>query len=417
MKKLATEYLYFKGQPKEMRTLLVTNMLFALILPIIEIFVGAYVMRNTGRSTSVALYQLSMYLGIVFTSFLNGAMLKMLKVKGLYMFGILLSGISLLAMMFADKLTLADLGLAGFMLGAATGFFWTNRYLLTFNSTTDENRNYFFGVESFFYSLWGIVVPIFVGALLTFINGQMIFGISLDVNKGYQIITILVMIIAISACIVLSKGNFKNPLQKKFFYLKFHKQWNLMLLLAALKGMVQGFLVTAPAILVMTMVGEEGSLGLIQGVGGALTALIVYILGRTAAPKHRMAILGIGLVVFFSGTIANGLLFSAIGVIIFVVAKVFFAPLFDLAYFPIMMKTIDVISKIEKRNEYAYIMSHELGLFFGRAMGMILFIFLAWYISEIFALKYALVIVGAIQLISLPIARYISKQNYNYEEI
>lgn len=190
-----------------------------------------------------------------------------------------------------------------------------------------------------------------------------------------------------------------------------------MLSLAALKGMVQGFLVTAPAILVMTLVGKEGSLGLIQGVGGALTALIVYILGRTATPKHRMVILGIGLIVFFVGTLVNGILFSAIGVIIFVLCKVFFTPLFDLAYFPIMMKTIDVVSKIERRNEYAYIMSHELGLFFGRAIGMILFISLAYYISEIFALKYALLIVGAIQLLSLPIAKYITKQNYHFSEI
>jgi YQGE family putative transporter len=391
-------------------------MLFALILPIIEIFVGAYVMRNTGSSTYVVLYQLAMYTGIVCTSVLNGAMLKIFKVKGLYMFGILLSGISLLAMMFAESLTVVELWVAGFALGAATGFFWTNRYLLTLNSTTDENRNYFFGLESFFYSLWGIVVPLFVGALLSSIDGKTIFGIVLDVRKGYQIITILVMIIAICACIVLSKGKFQNPVQKKFLYFRYHKLWNLLLSLAALKGMVQGFLVTAPAILVMTLVGKEGSLGLIQGVGGALTALIVYILGRTAAPKHRMAILGIGLAVFFIGTLVNGILFSAVGVIVFVLCKVFFAPLFDLAYFPIMMKTIDVVSKIEKRNEYAYIMSHEIGLFFGRALGMVLFIAMAYYISEVFALKYALIIVGAIQLLTLPVAQYITKQNYRYGE-
>ncbi len=417
MKNITSEYLHFKKQSLEMRTLLVTNMLFALILPIIEIFVGAYVMRNTGSSTYVVLYQLAMYIGIVFTSVLNGAMLKIFKVKGLYMFGIMLSGISLLAMMFADSLSIAELGIAGFALGAATGFFWTNRYLLTFNSTTDENRNYFFGLESFFYSLWGIVVPLFVGALLTLIDGQTIFCIILDVRKGYQIITILVMIIAFCACIVLSKGNFQNPVQKKFLYFKFHKLWNLMLSLAALKGMVQGFLVTAPAILVMSLVGKEGSLGVIQGIGGGITALIVYVLGRSAAPKHRMAILGIGLAVFFVGTFVNGILFSAVGVIIFVLCKVFFSPLFDLAYYPIMMNTIDVVSKIEKRNEYAYILSHEMGLFLGRALGMVLFIAMAYYISEIFALKYALIIVGAIQLLSLPVAQYITKQNYRYAKI
>ena len=41
MNKLKKEYLFFKQQEPNMRTLLVTNMLYALVLPIVEIFVGA----------------------------------------------------------------------------------------------------------------------------------------------------------------------------------------------------------------------------------------------------------------------------------------------------------------------------------------------------------------------------------------
>jgi YQGE family putative transporter len=282
--------------------------------------------------------------------------------------------------------------------------------LLTLNSTNDQNRNYFFGLESFFFSLWSIVVPLIVGVFLASIDGKMLFGHIFDVNAGYKIITVVVFFIAIGACIVLAKGDFVNPVQKKFVYFKYHILWQKFLALAGLKGMVQGFLVTAPAILVMRLVGNEGSLGLIQGIGGGATAIIVYVLGRLAKPKHRMYIFGFGLVVFFIGTLVNGIMFSALGVIIFVLCKVLFQPLHDLAYFPTMMKTIDAVSGIEKRNEYAYILSHEVGLFFGRASGMILFISLAYFVSEIFALKYALIIVAALQLISLPLARHIIKE-------
>ncbi|RHC70984.1 hypothetical protein DW831_20375 [Bacteroides uniformis] len=38
-----------------------------------------------------------------------------------------------------------------------------NRYLLALNSTNDANRNYFFGLESFFFSVCSIIVPIGVG--------------------------------------------------------------------------------------------------------------------------------------------------------------------------------------------------------------------------------------------------------------
>jgi len=227
---------------------------------------------------------------------------------------------------------------------------------------------------------------------------------------GYQIITVVVFFIAIGACLVLAKGDFTNPVQKKFIYFRYHSLWQKFLALASLKGMVQGFLVTAPAILVMRLVGNEGSLGLIQGIGGGITAIIVYVLGRVAKPEHRMKIFGFGLLVFFIGTLFNGIMFSALGVIIFVLCKVLFQPLHDLAYFPTLMKTIDAVSGIEKRNEYAYILSHEVGLFFGRALGMILFISLAYFVSENFALKYALIIVAALQLISLPLAKHIIKE-------
>lgn len=410
IKKLIGEIAFFKQQTLNIRTLLLTNMLYGMILPIIEIFVGAYIMRNTGNSSYVAIYQLCMYIGVVSTSVLNGALLKVFKVNILYSIGIMLTSVSLMVMMFVQSLGIFELGIAGFALGASTGFFWTNRYLLALNSTNDGNRNYFFGLESFFFSMWSILIPLAVGVFLGSLHGKVWFGRTISVNIGYQVITLVVFVIAIGACLLLSRGKFENPVQKKFIYFKFHSLWNKFLALAGLKGMVQGFLVTAPAILVMRLVGNEETLGLIQGIGGAATAILVYVLGRVAKPKHRMWIFGFGLIVFFVGTLTNGILFSAFGVIVFVLCKVLFQPLHDLAYFPTMMKTIDAVSAIEKRNEYAYIMSHEIGLFVGRASGMVLFISLAYFVSEIFALKYALIIVAALQLISLPLAKHIIKE-------
>lgn len=410
MNKLQQEYLFFKEQDHNMKVLLMTNMLYALVLPVVEIFVGAYVMRNTSDSSMVAYYQLMMYIGIISTSLINGFLLKKFNVKVLYAAGILVSGLSMFAMMSIKSLGIVELGVAGFAMGAASGFFWTNRYLLALNNTTDNNRNYFFGLESFFFSISSIGVPLAIGAFLSQIDGKEIFGVMININFAYQIVTMIVVFITILACAVLWRGDFKNPTEKNFLFFKFNTLWKKMLGLAALKGMVQGFLVTAPAILVLKLVGDEGALGLIQGISGALTAVLVYILGRIAKPEDRMKIFVGGMIIFFAGTLYNGLMFSATGVIIFVLCKVIFQPLFDLAYFPIMMRTIDVVSKQENRNEYTYILSHEFGLFLGRAAGLLLFIFLAFYVSEEFALKYALIIVGGLQLISYPLGKRITTE-------
>ena len=410
MNKLKVEYLFFKKQEHNMKVLLVTNLFYALVLPVVEIFVGAYVMRNTSDPAMVAFYQLAMYLGIVSTSLVNGFLLRQYNVKTLYAAGILVSGISMFVMMTIESLGLVELGIAGFFMGAASGFFWTNRYLLALNNTNDENRNYFFGLESFFFSITSIGVPLVIGAFLSIMDGKELLGMVFDINKSYQTMTLVVVAITIVACLVLWRGNFKNPIETEFLYCRFIKLWKKMLCMAVLKGMVQGFLVTAPAILVLKLVGDEGILGVIQGVSGALTALLVYVLGRVAHPEDRIKIFVSGLILFFIGTLFNGILFSTLGVILFVLCKVIFQPLFDLAYFPIMMRTIDIVAKIEKRNEYAYILSHEFGLFVGRSFGLLLFLFLAYYVSQDFALKYALIIVADLQLLAYPLAKNIINQ-------
>ena len=70
-----------------------------------------------------------------------------------------------------------------------------------------------------------------------------------------------------------------------------------------------------------------------------------------------------------------------------------------------------LFQKKEQRNEYAYILSHEFGLFVGRASGLIIFLFLAFGVSEDFALKYALIIVALLQLLALPLGNHIIKQS------
>lgn len=50
------EYLVFESCPYDMRVLLITNLLYALVQPVVEIFVGAYIMRNYGKPSYVALF-------------------------------------------------------------------------------------------------------------------------------------------------------------------------------------------------------------------------------------------------------------------------------------------------------------------------------------------------------------------------
>lgn len=405
LKKPQAEYDFFLLMPRDTRVLLVTNMIYAFVLPVIEIFVGAYIMRSSNDPKIVAIYQLTVYTGIPITFLINGFLLSRIKISSLYSFGMLLSGLSMLVMMSLESLSVVGVGVAGILMGCSFGFFWANRDFLALNTTNEQNRNYYYGLETFFYTITFILVPLVVGAFLATADSRSWFGGS--INSSYQIVTIVVFLLTILSSVVIHKEKFKNPIQKRFLYFKFHSLWNKMLVLAGLKGLAQGYLVTAPAILIMRMVGDEGSLGLVQGISGIATAVMLYLLGRTTKPEHRIYIFSAGLVIFLAGTLVNGILFSAIGVMVFVLCKVLFQPLHDIAYFPIQMRVIDVVSKIENRNEFAYIFNHEFGLYIGRFLGLGLFIFFATYVSESFALKYSLIVIAVVQLASIPLARHI----------
>jgi MFS transporter, YQGE family, putative transporter len=161
--------------------------------------------------------------------------------------------------------------------------------------------------------------------------------------------------------------------------------------------------------LIMLLVGQEGTLGTTQAIGGVFSAFMMYLAGRLAAPKHRIFVFSAGLLLFLLGAVTNTLLFNATGVLIFIGCLLLAKPLLDLAYYPIQLQVVDVVSHIEGRNEYAYIFNHEFGLFLGRSLGCCLFLAIAFWGSGIAALKYALPVIALLQLLSIWVAGQINR--------
>jgi YQGE family putative transporter len=412
LNKVKKEYDFFLIMPRDMRVLLITNIIYALVLPVVDLFVAAYIMRSSDEPMLVAIYQLAAYTGIPLTFLINGFLLNKIKIAHLYSFGMLLSGISMIFMMTLGEINAAGVAFAGLIMGSSFGFFWANRDFLALNTTNDGNRNYYYGLETFFYTITTIIVPFFIGWFLISSGNWKWIG---SVGNSYKIVTLIVFLLTIISSIIIHMEKFVNPRRKRFLFLRFDRLWQRMLLLSSLKGLAQGYLVTAPAILIMRLVGDEDSLGTIQSLSGILSAIVLYILGRVSKPQHRIYIFSAGLIIFFIGTLVNGIAFSASGVIVFVICKVMFLPLHDIAYFPIQLKVIDVLSLKEDRNQYAYIFNHEFGLYIGRFIGLVLFIVLIYYVSESFALKYSLIIIATIQLLSIPVAKHLIKKTNTYQ--
>ncbi len=405
--RLLSEYRHFQSYPFNMRTLLVTNMLYAFVLPVVELFVGTYIMRNSSELSYVIGYQLAVYTGIPLTFLINGFLLRVIPIKYLYSFGMLLSGISMAVMMSLKTLGLGGIITAGLIMGLSYGFFWANRDLLALNSTDDGNRNYYYGLESFFNTIGGVVVPFAIGCFLGASESHGWFAGNL--NSAYRIVTLAVFVLTISSSMVICRGSFTNPGKERFLFFRFDRMWNKMMRLAFLKGIAQGYIVMAPSMLIMTLVGNESDLGTVQSISAIITAFILYILGRFTLPKDRVWIFSAGLLLFALGGVVNSIMYSATGVLIFMLCLVLGRPLMDLGYFPIQLRVIDYVSQKEGRGSYSYILIHEFGLYAGRFFGCGLFIVMTLVISDTFALRYALLVIGCIQLLSIVISSDITR--------
>lgn len=410
LRKLSTELAVFRGQSHNFRTLIVTNAIYALVGPVIDIFVSAYIMRSSNDPAKVVIYQLTIYTGIPLTFLLNGFLLRHFNIRKLFSAGMLLSGVSMLAMMSLKELSNAGIGAAGLIMGMSFGFYWANRDTLVLGVTEDNNRNYYYGLETFLYTIIAVVMPFAIG---WFIHTRS----EARVHGAYLIIVGISFCITMLASAICFRGEFRNPPASRFVYFRFHPLWRKLLFLALLKGLGQGFLVTAPSMLIMTLLGDEGSLGIAQTLGALAAALVMYILGRVTTPADRIKIFAAGLILFLAAALSNAILYSAAGVVLFMLFLLAAKPLLDLAYYPIQFRVIDVVKKIEGRSEFSYILNHEAGLYVGRFGGASVFLLLAGYVSSAFALRYAVLVIASVQLLSVWVARDIIASANRFADI
>ncbi len=157
----------FQSKPLNMRALLLTNLIYAAVMPIMGIFNSVYVMRNSGNDVKyVAIYQLATYVAIPLAFWINGLLLNHIRIERLFSLGMFLSALSMTVMLMLKQLTIPGLACAGFLMSFSSGFYWANRDFLALASTSDTTRSYYYGIDQFFGANIGIFTPFLVGCFI-----------------------------------------------------------------------------------------------------------------------------------------------------------------------------------------------------------------------------------------------------------
>jgi YQGE family putative transporter len=207
------------------------------------------------------------------------------------------------------------------------------------------------------------------------------------------------------AIFIINKEKYHNPKSEKFLFFRYDKLWRKMIAFSITKGVMQGAIMIFPILLILSMIGGVNMLGIIVSGGQILSAIMLYIIGRIAKPKHRLAIYIVSILFFTTAIIIHGSMYSVLGVILYNVLQFIAKPLHDVSYFPTEFRVIDIVSKIEDRSEFSYIINHEISLFFGRITAILLVLFLAYEINADFALRFGLFFIAAIMILSIFIGK------------
>jgi YQGE family putative transporter len=224
-------------------------------------------------------------------------------------------------------------------------------------------------------------------------------------NSAYHAVAAGALALTLLSATIVLQGRFRHVGHSRFIYLQLHPLWRMMMWLALLKGLAQGYIVTIPAMLILMLVGQEGLLGSLVSVGGIFSAFAMYGIGRLSLPRHRLAVFAAGLLVFLAGGVVDSLWYNAAGALLLSLCLLISKPLLDVAYFPIQLQVTNALAARESRGDFSYLFSHECAEYVGRLIGCGLFLALALWISPTFALRYALLAIGIVQLLSFAVAR------------
>lgn len=400
----------FFACPRPMRVLMLANLVYAAIFPLLDIFLAAFVIRSSHQLDRVIVYQLSVYAATPIAFLLTGLLMKKINAKHLYAAAMTLSGMSVMATIYVGVETLTETVGAGMIIGLATGIFWATRGFLAASSTSNENRNYYYGVEFCIVALTGVLIPLLIGWLLTSVTTYGWIGGSL--RHANLFIAMCAMVITLCSALLVEQGEFAQQKHARFLYWNFPYTWWRFLSISLLKGVAQGYSIAAPAMLVLRMVGAEGMLGITQSIGGIVSALVLYWTGRLTTPDQRRTVYGAGAWLYLLGAMILAWHFDAGGVLLFLACLLPAKSMLDVAYNSTEFSVIDQLTQSTGRSLYAFLFHHEFALLFGRAFGFVLFFLCMHWIATDAALRVVLPMVTAVQLLSIPVMQKIEEGSH-----
>lgn len=403
MKFLVAEVAFFRSQNRHVKTLLIAMFVYFLTTPLQNTFSCAYILRQTNSVRTMMFFLLALYSSIPVTSWVVGRWMSRWGAERMFAFGLALSGMAICTLSVVNMSSLLAVSLVGAAIGVSIAFVWASHNYLAFVSTTDDTRNYFQSLEMVFQTFCAMVSSFLIGWFVSRVGTP---------EMSYKIIKGIALLLTVGSAMIMMRDRFPVPQKPEFVFFHYIPlAWKLFLL-AFLRGFIQLLASMVPVLLVFCILRQnEYLLGKVQSAGALVAGVLLYIVGRVAAPRHRIWLLIASAVMYAIGACVNALLHTKGSAIFFVIVLLFFAPLADMAYTTLYLRVADEVAKEERRNSYTYIFAQEVFFCFGRLVAILSF-FVALSFSDEKIMTVAIPLLTLLHLFSIPVAWSLSKTEF-----
>lgn len=407
VRQLKSEYSHYKKLGSSARKLLLSIFLLNLVSPLLGIFIGAFIYRQSSDVVLVALYNLGIFLGVPLAFLANGLLIRRFKLTTIYILATIFQGLVPIPLIFFSFIGRFEILALGVVFGLTAGFYWANRNFFTLVFIKSKERNYFAGLENGISRFPSIFIPILIGWFIIF--GEKINLYTTDL--AYKLLLGLGIIILYISGRVIKNEKVAKELKVDFIKLRLDKYWWSVRALSFGKGVSEGGLLFIPTLMILIIVGDEGVLGTFKSVSALLAAAAAYYVSKRAKVGDRVKILKIGLLIEFSAAMLFVIFYSATGVALYFVLYALSTPFVWIAISPIIFDALERVNKHKKSINYNYLFDIEVFTNSGRVMGAVVFLLLNQAVSVTTTLRFTPLILIILRFFIIPIANNLSKKN------
>ena len=337
---------------------------FGFAQPIFFLFTNTFLWRQNGSATSIVLYDIGIYTGLMVGFFANRTLLHWLSARKLYQISCVLQGLVPLALVVLAPTAATRILELGLCFGFAAGLYYANRNFFTSLITQGKHRFAFLSLDQVSGAVSAIISPFLVGWYLTYAQNTQ--HLSTVVAYTHVVAIGLVFLVVSAGLVFVPKSQTQLP-ATGLLVRNASRRWNAVRVMDFVNGLANGVMVTIPLLITLLMITSDVSIGTLKSVAAIVSALSLYLLGKYRSKVPYGILLGIWVAgsLIAGGLIAYG--FSAGYVIAAVLALGSVGPFYAASTACLMYEAVDKEPTAERAS---YLLDREIFLDVGRVVAM-----------------------------------------------